>query len=191
MMKQSNIKRTDCLSFEIIPMNTAVEESLKTDSDFKVGYSDWSLSSAKKVYHKVKLDSKQNKTRQNEKKKPQKTSLNKLKCQQIVNHFSWTPLKIHCTPYFPPVQRTHTNESRAGVKYAFSSKYKYTIFNQIEIQIRSYFYIIQIRCLIGMKYKYVFDHRPANDPTISRTYKLSYRCLSVKLRYLQHTIVYH
>ena len=59
---------------------------------------------------------------------------------------------------------------RAGVKYTFfqNYKYKYTIFNQTHIQIRSYFYIIQIRCLKGIKYKYVFDPRLVHLRTISQ-----------------------
>ena len=52
---------------------------------------------------------------------------------------------------------------RAGVKYTFSRifQYKYTIFNQI--QIHTYFYMIQIHCQRGIKYKYVFDPRPVHD----------------------------
>ena len=55
-----------------------------------------------------------------------------------------------------------TVEHRAGVKYTFSPKLQIQmhIFNQIQIQIRSYFHIIQIRFQRGIKYKYVFDPRP-------------------------------
>ena len=55
---------------------------------------------------------------------------------------------------------------KAGVKCTFSPeyKYKYAIFSQIQIQILSYNYIIQIRCLKGIKYIYTFDPKPRFNP---------------------------
>ena len=49
--------------------------------------------------------------------------------------------------------------------FSQNTNYNYTIFNQIQIQIRSYFCINQICCPKGIKYKYVFDPRLACDDT--------------------------